>query len=652
MKIVAPLTLNIVPGPLLAVPIGPEEFPAPAPSPTPTPAPAPDEPLPSVPPGGPITAHVTSAPANGATISGVVTITIAGENIQNAELLPEFGYSPIYGTFKLAADRSSASLSFNTASLSDRTTRFRVSAFNTPPNTSGATEVVVFTREWTLSNGSGSGTSPLSIIADYYGDSTVVGHNGGTGDSPVSYPVPQQLAAAYPGMLVRNEGVSSTDSTQLLAGNDGVHPPWTEQMAQSNATHVFCNHAINDWISENQFKTNLTSLINEARQAGKTFVLVTPNPTKLSLAGSLNGDASDAAIDDRAQYIRDVANSLNVALIDVHAHVLAYFVTSGETRSTFTPDGIHPTQSGYDVISDFVIQRFGEIANLIVDPAPAPAPSPSPGTYPQMSGPIATDFTSVPTFFDDFNGSSLSTNWAEGLWYDRGIKGQMRVINGELQLTGRTETLFPGKDNTGYAVVTTDPNGGASPGFQQRYGVFEIECQMAAGRGYWPAFWLFGHSGTNRPEIDVFEAYPGGVFDWSIGNNPPRPGRTDATIHAAVDDHLGWRTVHPSRGGTISNGVDLSSGFRKYTLEWDQTFMRFYVNGELRLTINDNAILEWFRQWPLYIILQLGLNYGTAGGPSTDPSVTPRGFGSDPASPGLGVMRIKYCAAWQYKKYS
>lgn len=608
-------------------------------------------------------AFVSSAPSNGSTISGHVTIKIVGQNIRNVELLPEFGYSPKYGSFTISADFTTATLTWDTTTLSNRTQKFRVSAFNVPPNSSGAEEIVVFTRTWSIANGASStpGVSPSSIVVDGYGDSTMRGWNGGTHPPEiVSNTYTVQLANAYSGMVARNEGVNQTSTTDLINGTDGVPRTWAAQMDYTNATHVLINHGINDWIDEATYKNNLTTLVNGAKNKSKIPILVTPNPTYLTLSGGTT--AGDAAIDQRAGFMREVATALNVPIIDLHKFAVDYMAANGITRSTWTPDGIHPDSTAYGHMGKYLVERFGAITGLTAgsEPAPAPAPAPDGGTG-LMRGPAEVDFDL--TFFEGFDGSSLDrSKWADGLWYDRGIpSGTLRLANSELQMTGNPDTMFTGKDDTGYCVITTDPTSlqPTHPGFQQRYGVFQVEALMPAGKGYWPSFWIFGHHGNFRPEIDIYEAYPGGQWDWTYPGNvqtstdyPSKPFRADISIHCKEDTGGGsLRDVHPKRDTNMFNGMVGSAAFHTYTLEWDQSYMKFYLDGNLVWNFTESSQLQFFAQYQLFLIIGLGINYGTAGGPSTDSNITPRGFSSDPANPGPGVYRVKYCAAWQHKKY-
>lgn len=621
------------------------ETPAPAPTPTPTPSPIPG-----------FNAYVTQAPSDGATITGVVRISIAGENIQNAELLPEFGYLPQYAFFTLAADRKSAYCDFDTATVSDRTAKFRVAAWNSPPNGNGD-EITVFTRSWTIDNvageepGTGGGVSPSSIVVDMYGDSTMFGWDGAT-DAQAVNPIPKQLGDAFPGMTVRNEGVNSTDTTQLLNGTDGKHPAWTTQMTNSNATHVICNHGINDWIDEGVYVQNLRTLHNEAKAKGKQFIFYTPNPVKLSLQGG--GDDGNIWIDNRAQNMRDLATELGAPLIDVHKFWKDWLAADAtRTVEMIVPDGLHPTQARYDQVFPFVQERFVAITGVAnggtTNPNPNPTPVP-PTSDIQMAGPVSTNYQM--TFVDDFDGTTLSNKWGRGYWFQERATppGTLRIANGELQMCAMPDSMFTGANDAGYCIIGTDPDT-VSPGFMQKYGVFQIECKLPAGKGYWPSFWLYAHPGNNRPEVDVFETYAGGDSGeggWTLAGTPPKPKRGDISIHPLMDPG-GYQA--PSFNKNMFTEFDGSAAFHKYTFEWDAGFMKFYMDGVLKQTANDPAMMAWMNQFAMFLYVGLGINYGTAGGPSTDQAVSPTGFGSDPANPNIGTFRVRHVAVWQHKKY-
>jgi probable HAF family extracellular repeat protein len=98
-------------------------------------------------------AQVTVAPADGATISGKVHLEVTGTGIENVELLPSMGYVPIFATFSVSADKTKATLDFDTTRLSNGTLAVRISAFDVPARTPGASEIVAMaTRSWNIRN--------------------------------------------------------------------------------------------------------------------------------------------------------------------------------------------------------------------------------------------------------------------------------------------------------------------------------------------------------------------------------------------------------------------------------------------------------------------------------------------------------------------
>lgn len=101
----------------------------------------------------PIDATVATAPADGATLNNTVRLEIRGNSIENAELLPPDEHSPRLGVFTVSADRTMAWLDFDTRTLPNGTLLARISAFDRPAGTAGATEVVAMpARSWLLRN--------------------------------------------------------------------------------------------------------------------------------------------------------------------------------------------------------------------------------------------------------------------------------------------------------------------------------------------------------------------------------------------------------------------------------------------------------------------------------------------------------------------
>lgn len=93
------------------------------------------------------------APADGVTLSGVVTLEVRGSGIENVELLPGEGYAPRVGVFTVSADKTSAQLNFDTRTIPNIPAQLRISAFNVPAGVANAREIIVMpARTWRFSN--------------------------------------------------------------------------------------------------------------------------------------------------------------------------------------------------------------------------------------------------------------------------------------------------------------------------------------------------------------------------------------------------------------------------------------------------------------------------------------------------------------------
>ena len=93
--------------------------------------------------------------------------------------------------------------------------------------------------------------------------------------------------------------------------------------------------------------------------------------------------------------------------------------------------------------------------------------------------------------------------------------------------------------------------------FSQKYGYFEIEARLPAGKGMWPAFWLMpvGGSWPDDGEIDIFEGLgdPHTIFCTVIA------GPHKKTMRIRLD-------------------FDVSSGFHRYGVLWRSEETIWYVD--------------------------------------------------------------------------
>jgi hypothetical protein len=122
-------------------------------------------------PSNTLTATVTSAPADGAVVSGITHLEIHGSGIVNAELVSASGYIPQFGVFNVSADRTMAWLDLDTRTLADGVRDVRILAYNVTQGQPGAQQVVAMpARRWQFSNG--------AATAQFNGSVTMAPPNG------------------------------------------------------------------------------------------------------------------------------------------------------------------------------------------------------------------------------------------------------------------------------------------------------------------------------------------------------------------------------------------------------------------------------------------------------------------------------------------
>jgi beta-glucanase (GH16 family) len=222
----------------------------------------------------------------------------------------------------------------------------------------------------------------------------------------------------------------------------------------------------------------------------------------------------------------------------------------------------------------------------------------------------------VLTFSDEFNGTQLdSRKWNTHFFYDPPDNTPNYAVEGGY-LKMWPERLADGS----FPKRTIDTDSGK---FSQRYGYFEMEAKLPYGRGPWPAFWLWNHSGSTFPEIDIMEAYPGGgpASEWSDANLHANIYGT--TIWLDSTTRAGFKMVHPEPP------QDLSTTFHKYAVKWEANRIIFYFDG--KEVYRKNARINV----PMYVLLDLW--YGSASNPPD--STTPTGK--------TNAFEINYVRIWR-----
>lgn len=216
------------------------------------------------------------------------------------------------------------------------------------------------------------------------------------------------------------------------------------------------------------------------------------------------------------------------------------------------------------------------------------------------------------TFADEFNRLNRAV-WNDHIWYETSNPTiNYKVENGVLK-------IWPMRDAKGNFFNRTFDTDGH---FSQTYGFFEIEAKLPYGKGPWPAFWLFNHIGTRRPEIDVMEAYPGGG---------PDSGWSNASLHPTAYGVSIWQDATSMAGWAMIPTPDLSAGFHKYGMKWESNRITFYFDGK---QVYAKAVSM---KDPLYLLLSLW--FGSASG--TPDATTPTGP--------MNAYEINYVRVWRMR---
>lgn len=226
--------------------------------------------------------------------------------------------------------------------------------------------------------------------------------------------------------------------------------------------------------------------------------------------------------------------------------------------------------------------------------------------------PFGQSGTFTMLFADEFTGTALDTaKWNDKIWYEASNPTKnYAVSNGSLK-------IWPQRDATGKFFNRTIDTDGK---YYQTYGFFEIEAKLPIGKGTWPAFWLFNHIGTRRPEIDIMEAYAGGG---------PNSGWSDANFHPTAYAATIWIDAGKLGGTKTMVTSDLSAAFHKYALKWEAGMQTFYFDGK---PVYSKAVAM---PDPMYLMLDLW--YGSASGQPDN--TTPTGIANS--------YEVNYVRAWK-----
>lgn len=216
-------------------------------------------------------------------------------------------------------------------------------------------------------------------------------------------------------------------------------------------------------------------------------------------------------------------------------------------------------------------------------------------------------------FSDEFNGDTLDTT----KWNTSYLWGTDLVINSEEQYYvdianepdfGFNPFTFDGEHLTINSIETPPELASQSlnqpylsgvitsyDAFKFTYGYVETRAKVTFGRGYWPAFWLLNaYYVDDKPEIDIMEF---------IGHDQ------DVVYHTYhYYDSEGQLRSTESKP---SPGVDYTSDFHTYAVEWKPGTLIFYINNIEVHRVTDSKV----SQQEMYVIANTALGGWWAGSP-------------------------------------
>ncbi|MUU77781.1 glycoside hydrolase family 16 protein [Winogradskyella endarachnes] len=219
---------------------------------------------------------------------------------------------------------------------------------------------------------------------------------------------------------------------------------------------------------------------------------------------------------------------------------------------------------------------------------------------------VVTDYELVWSDEFEIDGAPDPANWnynlGAGGWGNQEVQTytdsaeNVIVQDGVLKITAKAD------GNGGYTSARIK-----SEGLQEfTYGKVEISAKLPSAQGTWPALWMLG---ANFSEVS-----------W------PYCGEIDIMEQTGWDKNTSLGTFHWFDNGTNANAsygetiavANASSEFHLYTLEWDETELKIFLDGNLIVTLANNDDFPFNADF--FFIMNIAMG-GTLGG-DIDPAFT------------------------------
>jgi beta-glucanase (GH16 family) len=184
-----------------------------------------------------------------------------------------------------------------------------------------------------------------------------------------------------------------------------------------------------------------------------------------------------------------------------------------------------------------------------------------------------------------FGGRNLPSNGELEYYSDRSVGvDPFSIVNGALRIEAKPGNQGGLPYTSG--LITTEGV------FAQTYGYFEMRAKLPAGQGLWPAFWMLPADKSWPPEIDPLEAF----------------GQTPTQVHFGAISGDGAQSF----GDWVNVGVDITTSYHTYAVEWTPTTLSYYFDGQL---IGQGATPSDMHK-PMYMLSNLAVGGNWPGAPN------------------------------------
>ncbi|KAJ7176604.1 concanavalin A-like lectin/glucanase domain-containing protein [Mycena filopes] len=210
---------------------------------------------------------------------------------------------------------------------------------------------------------------------------------------------------------------------------------------------------------------------------------------------------------------------------------------------------------------------------------------------------------------DDFNEFDLTNTWTREVQLGGFGNAEFQIAssfdnnsytqNGELYIMPTLTSAWLGESRvqsgtaaTNKTACTATGNGGGTiinpvmsaristkDHFSMTYGRVEVRAKLPRGDWLWPAIWMLPVNGTwpQAGEIDIMEARGNSPSYQAQGSNFVRATMQYGPLASVVARLYGWYGL---------KRTSFDKGFHTYGLEWDDKWMRFYVDSRVHTALD------------------------------------------------------------------